>query len=40
MNFLTDFATVAFLFVLILLPRIVGAYLKEHDMKFEEYDYR
>ena len=39
MKLLNDFAIVAFLFVLILLPRIVEAYLKKNDMKLEQYDW-
>ena len=39
MKFLNDFATVAFLFVLILLPRIVDAYLKKNDMESAQYDW-
>ncbi|MBS1229398.1 MAG: hypothetical protein H6R17_2675 [Proteobacteria bacterium] len=39
MKLLNDFAIVAFLFVLILLPRIVEVYLKKNDMKLEQYDW-
>lgn len=39
MEFLSDFATAAFLFVLILLPRVVNTYLEKHDLKPPQYDY-
>ena len=39
MEFLTDVATAAFLFVLILLPRAVDVYLERNGLKPEQYDY-
>lgn len=39
MEFLSSFATTAFLFVLILLPRVVNAYLEKHGMKSAQYDW-
>ena len=39
MEFLTNFATAAFLLVLILLPRGVDMYLEKSGLKPEQYDY-
>lgn len=39
MEFLKDFATVAFLFVLLVLPLAVDMYLKKHDLKPPHFDW-
>lgn len=39
MEFLSSFATAAFLFVLVLLPRVVEAYLAKHGMTPAQYDW-
>lgn len=39
MEFLSSFATAAFLFVLILLPKVVDGYLEKHGMKSAQYDW-